>query len=222
MQETTGNWDGLRRGTKRGRLTTLKIMFKTTACRLQPQQKDWNLSSKPGMLPQSERLRQSQLSYVIEAQLESLLSVIKFWITEVEGKVGLNDPAARGVVAFSLSLLFNLGSSGLEEPVFICSIDWCILCSIKLENNVKWMRRVRILTAAEATHLMMPQNMRDARFGCHVLLLESENVPICWSQDWVLLGEPFLIPAGFQVAHLVTLQKEKLLFSIWLAFCVLY
>lgn len=71
------------------------------------------------------------------------------------------------------------------------------------------MCRVRILTAAEATHLMC-----DARFGCHVLLLKSQNVPICWSQDQVLLGEPFLIPAGFQVAHLVTLQKEKLLFSI--------
>lgn len=55
MPETTGNCDGLPRGTKQGRRVTVKIMFKNTACRLQPQQKDCNLYRNPSVLLQGEQ-----------------------------------------------------------------------------------------------------------------------------------------------------------------------
>lgn len=92
--------------------------------------------------------RQSQLSYVIEAQLESSLSTIKFSIAELGGKVWLNDPATSVVVSFFLCLLSNcmqfmIGRARVYLP------DCCILFSIKLENNVKWVSSVRILTTVQ-------------------------------------------------------------------------
>lgn len=160
MQETTGNLDGLPHGAKQGGPATVKIVFKNTACRLQPQQKDWNLCRNPSMLLQGEQ-QDSQLSYLIEAQLESLLSTMKLWIAELEGKVWLNDPAASVVVSFSLCLLSNYMQFRIGRAC-VYLLDCCILFNIKLENNVKWMRSVSILTTAEDESYVPYDDAKDA------------------------------------------------------------
>lgn len=151
MQETTGNFDGSRRGAKQGMLATVRIVLKNTACCQQPRQQGWNIYSRSSLAAAGRAARQSQPSDMVAAWLGSLLSsqTLSCWARR---KSGAAWSYSQCRVSFSWCVLSkNTQLRTGRGCVYL--LDCCI--PVLNWQTLKWVSSLRTSTAADNKNCLL-------------------------------------------------------------------